>query len=54
MGYGTDKTSKTIGRGVAKSRSYICTKRTYVLMYLHTKRTDVPTYRTLLYRSLYI
>ena len=53
-GYGTDKTSKTIGQGVAESHNYARTKYTYILTYLYTKRTDVPTYRILLQRSLYI
>ena len=32
-GHRTDGTSKTIGRGVAKSHSYIRTKHTHVLTY---------------------
>ena len=44
IGYGTNGTSKTIGRGVAELRSYIYTKHTYVLTYSRTKRTDIPTY----------
>ena len=44
MGGGTDKTSKTIGQGVAKLRGYIYTEYTYILTYLYTKYTDVPTY----------
>ena len=41
---GTDRTSEIIGRGVAESRSYVYTKYTYILIYLCTKRTDIPTY----------
>ena len=37
-------TSKTIGRGVAKLRSYIHTKRTYVLTYSRTHVLNVPMY----------
>ena len=43
-GCGTDKTSGTIGRGVAKSCNYARTEYTYVLTYSRTKRTDVLTY----------
>ena len=43
-GCGTDETSGTIGRGVAESRGHVRTKRTHVLMYSHTKRTDVPMF----------
>ena len=39
-----DKTSKTIRRGVAESRSYIYTEYTYILIYSRTKHTDVLTY----------
>ena len=56
MGYGTDKTSKTIRQGVAELRSYIRTKRTHVLMYSRTYIPNVPTYRRteLYYRGVYI
>ena len=40
----TNKTNKTIGRGVAELRNYTHTKHTYVLIYLCTKRTDVPNF----------
>ena len=43
-GYRTNKTSKTIGRGVAELRNYIYTEHTYVLIYLHTKCTNVLIY----------
>ena len=41
MGCRTDKTSETIGQGVAESRNYIYTEYTYVFIYLYTKRTDI-------------
>ena len=53
-GCGTDKTSGTIGQGVAKSRNYIYTEYTHVLTYLCTKYTDILMYQTLLQRSLCI
>ena len=41
---GTNKTSKTIGQGVAELYNYIHTERTYVLIYLYTKHTNILTY----------
>ena len=48
MGCRTDKTSGTIGWGVAKLYNYIYTEYTYILIYLYTKCTDVLMYWTLL------
>ena len=44
MKYRTNKTSGTIGQGVAELRNYIYTECIYILIYLHTKHTDVPMY----------
>ena len=46
IGYGTDKTSRTIGRGVAKSHNYIYTEYTYIFIYLRIKYTDILIYLT--------
>ena len=40
----TDKTSGTIGQGVAELYNYIYTEHTYILIYLRTKHTDVLMY----------
>ena len=40
----TNKTSETIGQGVAELYSYIYTKHTHILMHLYTKCTDILIY----------